>query len=170
MYMGNSAVHSDMLMWHKDESAEYAALQIIGIMFSVMQYSAKLDSINERTTKMSKFWLNFMKEKKNVLLEGELRTYDPHLNYSWAESFTDDESVAAVYAEDKCITPELKKTAYIVNGTTSTRVFSEIAGEYDIEIFDCCGEKVSEKAINNAEKEVVILSIPVGGVAKLIRK
>ena len=159
-----------MLMWHKDESAEYAALQIIGIMYSVMQYSAKLDSINERTTKMSKFWLNFMKEKKNVLLEGELRTYDPHLNYSWAESFTDDESVAAVYAEDKCITPELKKTAYIVNGTTSTRVFSEIAGEYDIEILDCCGEKVSEKSVNNAEKAIEILSVPVGGVAVLKKK
>ena len=38
--MGNSAVHSDMLMWHKDESAEYDALQIIGIIFGVMQYSA----------------------------------------------------------------------------------------------------------------------------------
>ena len=70
--MGNSAVHSDMLMWHKDESAAYDALQIIGIIFGVMQYSARLDSLNERTEKMSKFWLNFMKEKRNVLLEGEL--------------------------------------------------------------------------------------------------
>ena len=165
--MGNSAVHSDMLMWHKDESAEYDALQIIGIIFGVMQYSARLDSLNERTEKMSKFWLNFMKEKRNLLLEGELRTYDPHLNYTWAESLNGDESVAAVYAEDKCIKPELRKTAYIINGTTNERVISEISGSYNIEIFNCCGEKVSEQVILKAENEVTLLPIPVGGVAVL---
>ncbi len=165
--MGNSAVHSDMLMWHKDESAEYDALQIIGIIFGVMQYSARLDSLNERTEKMSKFWLNFMKEKRNVLLEGELRTYDMHLNYTWAESLNGDESVAAVYAEDKCIKPELRKTSYIINGTTNNRIISEISGSYNIEILNCCGEKVSEQVIINAEKELTLLPIPVGGVAVL---
>jgi len=170
MYMGNSAVHSDMLMWHKDESAEKDALQIIDVLFSVMQYSARLDSLNERTAKMSKFWLNFMKEKKDVLLEGDLRSYDQHLNYSWAESIKGNESIAVVYSEDKCITPELKETSYIINGTTSSRVISEISGSYDIEIFDCCGEKVKEQVVLNAENEITVLQIPVGGLAKLVIK
>lgn len=38
MIMGNSAVHSDMLMWHKDETPERAALQIISVLFGVMSH------------------------------------------------------------------------------------------------------------------------------------
>ena len=89
------------------------------------------------------------------------------MNYTWAESLNGDESVAAVYAEDKCIKPELRKTAYIINGTTNERVISEISGSYNIEIFNCCGEKVSEQVILKAENEVTLLPIPVGGVAVL---
>lgn len=164
-FMGNSAVHSDMLMWHKDEPAENAALQIIGIIFAVMQYSARLDNISERTKKMSKFWLDFMKKKKDVLLEGELRSYDPHMSYTWAESVKGDESVVAVYAEDKCIKPELRKTSYILNGTSSGRVLCEITGSYGIEILNCCGEKVGEHGVRNAENEIAAINIPVGGMA-----
>ncbi len=167
MLMGNSAVHSDMLMWHKDECAEKNALQIIGVIFAVMQYSARLDNINDRTKKMSKFWLNFMKEKRDLLLEGDLRTYDPQLNYSWAESVKGNESIAVVYAEDKIIKPETKETAYIVNGTTSGRIVCELTGSYDIEIYDCCGEKVGQQAVRNAEGEIVSVNIPVGGLAVL---
>ena len=90
-----------------------------------------------------------------------------HLNYTWAESLNGDESVAAVYAEDKCIKPELRKTSYIINGTTNDRIISEISGSYNIEILNCCGEKVSEQVIINAEKELTLLPIPVGGVAVL---
>ncbi len=167
MLMGNSAVHSDMLMWHKDESAEKDALQIIGILFAVMQYSARLDSLNDRTKKMSKFWLDFMKKNKDLLLEGELRSYDPHLNYTWAESVKNDESIAVVYAEDKVIRPETRKTAYIVNGTTSDRVVCELTGSYNIEILNCCGEKVGEQGLVNAQNEIVSINIPVGGLAVL---
>ena len=60
--MGNSAVHSDMLMWHKDESPELIAVQIISILFGVMQYSARLDEIGEDAVKVSKFWFDFTKD------------------------------------------------------------------------------------------------------------
>ncbi|MBO7742276.1 MAG: alpha-galactosidase, partial [Victivallales bacterium] len=128
MTMGHSAVHSDMLMWHPEETAERDALQIISVLFGVMQYSAKLDTLNPRTEKMTRFWLDFMKEKQNVLLDGELRSYDPHFCYTWAESFTAEECVAAVYAPDKCIAPEERDTLYIANGAESDRVLCEICG------------------------------------------
>ena len=167
MLMGNSAVHSDMLMWHKDESAEQNALQIISIIFGVMQYSARLDSLNDRTRKMSKFWLDFMKEKKDLLLDGELRSYNPNLFYTWAQSVKDEECFAAVYAEDRCISPEPKKTVYIANGTNTNRVLCELNGSYNIEIFDCCGEKVGEQTVKNAENEIIKIYVPVGGLAIL---
>ena len=43
---GNTAVHSDMLMWNKEEKAEIAALQVIDCLFGTMQFSVRLDSMN----------------------------------------------------------------------------------------------------------------------------
>lgn len=170
LIMGKSAVHSDMLMWHKNETAEKDAIQIINVIFSTMQYSAKLDTLNDRTKKMSKFWIDFMKEKKETLLECDLRCYDPHMLYTWAESVNEKECIAAVYLEDKCIKPETKAKSYILNGTTSNRVVCELTGTFEIEIFDCCGDKVSDQMIFNSNKEISIIEIPSGGSAVLNKK
>ena len=43
-----------------EETPERNALQIIAILFGVMQYSARLDTLNAETEKMSRFWMNFM--------------------------------------------------------------------------------------------------------------
>ena len=169
-YMGESAVHSDMLMWHKDESPEMNALQIIGIIFGVMQYSSKLNELSESNRKMSKFWLNIKKEKRDLLMEGKLKTYDPERNYTWAESVKGEESFIAVYCEDKCIKPELKNTSYIANGTTEGRVIAEIEGDYSAAFYNCCGEAVADEEISNSENKLTVLNIPVGGLAVLRRK
>ena len=165
MLMGKTAVHSDMLMWHKDECAEKNALQIINILYSVMQYSAKLDTLSERTAKMSSFWLNFMKEKKETLLEGELRPYDPHKLYTWAESINGDENIVAVYTEDKCIKPEKKNNMYIANGSTENRVLLELEGKFNVKITNCCGEILTEADMEL--KGINVLNIPEGGLAEL---
>ncbi|MBE6730508.1 MAG: alpha-galactosidase [Ruminococcaceae bacterium] len=165
MLMGESAVHSDMLMWHKDESAENDALQIISVLYGVLQYSAKLDTLNERTAKMSKFWLQFMKDKKETLLEGTLKCYDPHLLYTWAESFRESENIIAVYGENRCITPEKRDTMYIANGSAENRVVLELEGEYKVEIMNCCGEILEEG--RKKFLGISVLNIPSGGICKL---
>lgn len=165
MLMGESAVHSDMLMWHKDESAEKDALQIISVLYGVLQYSASLDSLNEKTAKMSKFWLQFMKDKKATLLGGTLKSYDPHLLYTWAESYKDEENIVAVYAENKCVKPLKKNTMYIANGSTENRVLLELEGEYKYKIMNCCGE-IIEDGTNNFSG-INILNIPSGGICEL---
>lgn len=166
MLMGKSAVHSDMLMWHESERAEKNALQMISILFGVMQYSAKLDRLTEETRRMSRFWLDFMKEKKEILLDGELRSYDPHLNYTWAESVTEEENIAAVYAENRCITPEKKRKMYLANGTTENRVILELSGTFDITIKNCCGEALTKET--RTLSGISVLPIPEGGLAELI--
>ena len=165
MAMGSSAVHSDMLMWHPEETPERNALQIIAILFGVMQYSARLDTLNAETEKMSRFWMNFMKEKQSVLLGGKLRCYDPHFCYTWAQAVTDEESAAAVYAPDKCIAPEARDTLYIANGTECDRVLCELCGAYHVTVFNCCGETISEEDMSLSG--VNVLPIPAGGLAVL---
>lgn len=168
MLSGSTAVHSDMLMWHPDETAENAALQIISVLFGVLQYSARLDLLQERTAKMSRFWLNFMKEHRVVLLEGKLRSYEPHLFYTWAQSSLGDTCIAAVYGASTCIRPEAKPNVYIANGSMENRILCELSGTYRVRILNCCGEEQSCEDRTFCGLD----SIPVssGGLAVLIRQ
>ncbi|NIO10738.1 MAG: alpha-galactosidase, partial [Deltaproteobacteria bacterium] len=56
---GNTAVHSDMYMWHRDDPVEKAALQILNVLFSVPQLSVRLDSVPEEHIRMIKFWTEY---------------------------------------------------------------------------------------------------------------
>ena len=167
MMMGNSAVHSDMLMWNKDELPEVAALQIVSVLFSALQYSARLENMSAAMKKMSMFWVGFMKEHKNLLLEGRLTVYEPHLNYTWVKATTDDECIAAVYAIDKCVKPDLKGRMYIANGCAGDRVIVDMTGEFNVVVYNCYGEKTTE--YDEKFNGITSIAVPVGGLAILRR-
>ena len=165
MMMGRQAVHSDMLMWHRDEDAEKDALQIISIMFGVMQYSARLDNITPRVEKMSKFWLDFLNTHRYTRLDGALRVYDAHQLYTWAQSVSEEECIAAVYANEKCIHPEPMDTVWIANGSGANRVLAELQGHYQVTIFNCCGE--TQQKFDLDFQGITTLAVPEGGIAML---
>lgn len=165
MLMGNSAVHSDMLMWHKDETPEMAALQIISVIFGVMQYSQRIEELSEETLKMTKFWNNFMKEHRELLLNAPLMVYEPQLLYTWAKAVKENECIAVVYTPDKCIKPDMVDTVYLVNGSETKRILAEISGTYSVNILNCCGETVDEKIIS--AKGITEISVPIGGIVVL---
>lgn len=165
LMMENSAVHSDMLMWHNDESAEIVAIQIISILFSVMQYSAKIGEQSDDVIKTSRFWIDFMAEHKDLLLNSNLEVFEPHLLYTWAKASNKDECAVAVYSVDKCIKPDKKDTVYIANGSEENRIIAEMEDNYSAEIFNCLGESVQKEV--KIQKGINIFEIPVGGLAIL---
>jgi len=139
----DSAVHSDMLMWHPDEKPETAALQIINVIFSTMQYSAKLENMTPGTYEMSKFWLTFMKEHEKLLLCSPLVSYDAQLLYTWAKATDESECMVAVYAPNHCVHPDAKKTIYLANGCMSDRILLDLKGKYSVTVFNCMGHCLS---------------------------
>ena len=165
LMMENSAVHSDMLMWHNDESAEIVAIQIISIIFGVMQYSAKIGEQSDDIIKTSRFWIDFMAEHKDLLLNSNLEVFEPHLLYTWAKASNKDECAVAVYSVDKCIKPDKKDTVYIANGSEEKRIIAQMEDDYSAEIFNCLGQTV-QKGIK-IQKGINIFEIPVGGLAIL---
>lgn len=167
MLMGRQAVHSDMLMWHPNESAEHDALQIISIMFGVMQYSARLDSITPRVRKMSLFWLNFLKTHRDTLLDGKLYAHDPQALYTWAEAVGDAETIAAVYQPDRLISPTIGDVTWIANGSECDRVLADLSGYFELIIYNCLGEEVFRDDISFLG--TIFLPIPTGGIAWLRR-
>ena len=78
---GNTAVHSDMLMWSNHEPVASAALQLLNILFSVPQISVRIDTIPADHRQMLAFWLGFWREHREVLLDGDFQPLHPEQFY-----------------------------------------------------------------------------------------
>ncbi len=136
---GNTAIHSDMLMWHKDESVENAALQIINILFSSMQVSVKLAEQTEAHRKMIAFWVAFMREHRETLLMSKIRAHDPQNLYTLVEGVEADKKISAAYTPGKCVNAD-KEEVIIVNGTQEESLLVSFEGVYTGDVLNCMGD------------------------------
>jgi len=167
---GNTAAHSDMYMWHRDDPAEVAALQILNALFSVPQLSVRLDSVPEEHIQMIKFWTGYWKENRGVLLDGEFIPVNPGALYPMITANTDEKTIIAVY-NDMFVTfdPEGQSQWDIVNAKSSETVildFIKSPGEVEVEIYDCLGNLISEANIRLNE-EIIKISVPPSGLLKI---
>lgn len=167
MLMGNQAVHSDMLMMCPYEKVENNAIQIVSCMFGCLQYSGRMEEMTPELAEMSVFWLNFLKKHKDLLLEGRLQTFEPHLMYTWAKSTLGSECAVGVYAIDKCVSPDPVETVYIANGCSGARVLVELEGAYRVQVFDCRGHEVSD--FGKTFSGITPISVPSGGLITLTK-
>lgn len=146
----DTAVHSDMIMWHPDEPVESAALQILNILFSVPQISVRLPEISEDHRKMVGFWMHYWKENRAVLLDGEFQPVAPAQNYPMVIGRTAEKCIAAVY-QDLVVSPGANAPAQIdvVNGKPGgggvVVRFSEAFGKAEVSIYNTQGERISQR-------------------------
>lgn len=165
---GNTAAHSDPIMWNSKDTVESAALQFVNTLFSVPQLSMKIEELSQEHFKVSSFWLNFWKKHRGVLLEGSLTPYYPELNYPIIASSTEKEYLAAVYSEVVVhLGKKANKDIILVNGTLKSKIYIELEsdlGERQIQILNCCGEVVKIEKIH-LNKGVMSIEIPASGVA-----
>jgi alpha-galactosidase len=150
---GDTACHSDMLMWHPSEPVESAALQLLEVLFSVPQISVMLDRIPESHSKMLEFWLGFWREHRSALLDGEFEAKDPRHGYTIVSGRTDEELVAGIYAPDKALTlgESTPDRVHLVNATSSDRalvIAEKDLGRCRVEIHDTMGNRISEVKMN----------------------
>ena len=93
----DTAVHSDMFMWHPEESVEAAALQLLNVFFSVPQVSVKLAKISDAQRAMLKHYLGLWIKLRDTLMHGKLRVSDPHQNYTYAYTLDDKNIVGLMF-------------------------------------------------------------------------
>ncbi|WP_442603603.1 glycoside hydrolase family 36 protein [Paenibacillus sp. KN14-4R] len=168
---GDTAVHSDMMMWHPNEPVESAALQIVNALFSVPQISVLLDRLPESHHQMLRFWLAFWREHRDVLLEGTIKPAHPDFLYPQVAADNVNKRVICVYG-DVIVNPgvDIPKQIWIVNGTLNSRIYMEINetwGEKRVGIRDCQGHLVEQMMVD-FKVGVHRLNIPPCGVAALI--
>ncbi len=159
---GKTAVHSDMIMWNKNDTVENAAEQFINVIYSVPQISMLINELPQEHKKMLGFYIDFWNENRKVLLNGKLTAENPESEYSIARATLEDNEIITPYTNS--LVEIIKNNAIVVNGTTKESLVLKDAGGYKTKIFNCLGEVVSEFIIKNTLEEV---NVPRAGLIYL---
>lgn len=146
---GTTAVHSDMLMWHKEESPEDVAIQLINNLFATPQISVRLKELSPEQKKVLTHYLHFCTAYREVLQLGTFRAHAPLALYPLLEAFNEEVWISASYKKDQIIRcPELSshKENFFFNGTKSSELTLCLSspGLFQIRSLDCFGEITEE--------------------------
>jgi alpha-galactosidase len=164
---GNTAVHSDMIMWNPKEPVESAALQLINILFSVPQISVRLDKLPADHLAMLKSWLAFWREHRDVLMHGRFMPHNPELMYPLIEASNESKYIAAVYMDTvvTLVSRLQSQQIIIVNGTHTDRLIIDIVediGKRSVAVYNCQGQQVNSQTIDGT-CELLALEVPPSG-------
>lgn len=160
---GNTAVHSDMLMWHYDDSVESAALQLVSVLFSVPQISMKIARLNQEHKKMLNFYLAFWREHRELLLDGKLIAYCPEGTYSLVCSEKDGDAIFVAYSESVVDCSEYDRV-YAVNSSRNKSLILKGADKKGYKVFNCVGDVIADGIVNG---ELFEISVPMSGIIEL---
>ena len=164
---GNTAVHSDMLEWNLNDSAECAARQLLNVLFCVPQISVRLEELPESHRAMLKFYLNFICRHRDTLLHGKLTPFHPEQNYPLVVAESAEETVIAVYDSRMAakVSGEAGRTCWVVNaGETAEAILDLNSKPQNAERFDVTGRKISGACPETGLSRV---AIPSSGLLKL---
>lgn len=171
---GDTAVHSDMLMWNMEESAESAAQHMIHILFSVPQISMLVDQLPESHQNMLRHWLGFWREHRDALLEGKLKPHSPELNYPIVEAIGENKKIVCLYADMVAdLGTNVPDTLIVINGTSSNRVVIELREELTnkvIAIRDCQGMLVDKGSSSSIAAGIHAIEVPVSGTLEIVTR
>lgn len=149
---GKTAVHSDMIMWNKNDTVENAAEQFVNAIYSVPQISMLINELPQDHKKMLKLYIDFWNENKKVLLDGKLTAENPESEYSIARATLEDNEIITPYTNS--LVEIIKSNAIVVNATTKENLVLKGAEGYKAKVLNCLGEPVSEFIIKNTLEEV----------------
>jgi alpha-galactosidase len=166
---GHTPVHSDMLMWHRDDTPESAALQLLSVLFSVPQISVRIDELSDAHRELLRFWLSFWLEHRNVLLDGRLRPLQPQAGYALVVADDREELVAAAYATELVALPHIPARAYLINATGASRLVLELKRPWSgtLRSRDCCGRLLCDEAAE-LPSGVTSLAVARSGLLELL--
>ncbi|MEX0314378.1 MAG: glycoside hydrolase family 36 protein [Allomuricauda sp.] len=170
MLSGNTAVHSDMLMWHYDEPVEVAALQMLNVMYSVPQISVRLEDIPEDHFKMIRFYTDYWLKNRDVLLDGDFHPSSPLTNYPILAGSKGGKKITTVYNDQNVeIQTEKSNQVDILNAKRSSAIVILAKGaskKYGYVISNCMGEEIDSGSIQLTEG-VHLINVPPSGLVSL---
>ena len=165
---GDTAVHSDMLMWHPDEPVEDAARQVIATLYSVPQISVLLTKYPEDHLQMVTHWTDYWRENRELLLSGTFRAHSPAANYPILSASKDGRSIITLYDPRPVVIEPAQASVDVINATGQKEVIVVVPeGEFfSGEAFDAAGKAVAGEPLQLKEGANLV-KIPVSGYLSL---
>ncbi len=167
---GNTAVHSDMFMWHTDEPVESAALQILNILFSVPQLSVRLVQIPQNHLDMARFWIGYWKANRHVLLDGEFVPVNPGAVYPMLRATKDGKTIVGLYNDMPVVCDDSSVSKIdVLNAKRSEAVVLDVQkdmGAVQMDVYDCLGrvQKTEKKELHRGLYKV---NVPSSGLLQI---
>lgn len=144
---GKTAVHSDMLMWNREDTVESAALQFASVLYGVPQVSVKIATLPEDHKKMLKYYLSFWRENRELLIDGKIVAANPESAYSIVCSEKDGNAIFTSYT-DTVIDCSTYNEIVAVNCSRSKKLILKGASGKSFKVVNCMGEKLLEGIID----------------------
>ncbi|MCL7975546.1 MAG: alpha-galactosidase [marine benthic group bacterium] len=168
---GNTAVHSDMFMWHPEDEVEAAALQFLSVLFAVPQLSVRLERIPPDHREMVRHWTDYWLNNRDVLLEGTFVPYAPLANYPLIEAVGDGKRIVALYGDRVVHLPKShgRRALDLINAGHRSRVIVEVGGSlgrFDYRVFDTMGREFGASSVE-LSPGVYRFSVPRSGLLQL---
>ncbi len=155
-------VHSDMLMWHAEDSVDSAAVQLANTLYAVPQISVHIEALPEEQRRMLKYYLDFWTRYKKVLLEGKLTALCPESRYVQACAALGDTAVVTCYAD--CLVTAQTLKLVVINASMRNELVIKNCGNRRYRINDCMGTTLASGVVGDA---LASFEVPRGGMVFL---
>lgn len=160
------AVHSDMLMWNKNDTVEGVAKQLMCVMFGVPQISVKLEGLPAAHHTYLKGFLEFWRAHRDAAVKGKLTAKGVAASYTQVTSENDTEAVTVCY-EDSAVTVR-EKPHFVFAGAPDACLYLDVVDDASrcVRVLDTAWQTVKELTLPG--KGVYKVEVPVGGSLEIV--
>lgn len=164
---GETAVHSDMLVWSPEDTPEDAARVILNAIFGTVQYSLRLSKLSAEQREVVRHWIGFSLKYREVLQQGRFRPHHPELMYPLIESETKGVRLFAVYADNQLVpVGNDPREVVVINATASGSLVLDCPSAVRAGIYDTFGRSVR---VEDLPPGLVRITCPPSGYARFER-
>jgi len=166
---GHSKVHSDMFMWHAEETVEVAALQINNILFSVPQLSVRLAEQSAEHLQMIRFWTGYYNANRELLMnDGDFRAHAPLENYPLLSVRDGERTITGLYGAALVTLEDGVTSLDVINGRLDEDVVLKVTketGKCRLTVTDCQGRSNTDERVFG--EGVHLIRVPASGLLEL---
>ena len=146
-------VHSDMLMWHMEDTNESVMYQLLATMFCVPQISIRFDNITSDHKILLKNYLDFWTEHRDTLKDGEIEAWSAESAYTMAKVKKNGESVTVLYQNVVALVEKDEK-AYIFNSTGDDCIYVDSKKNASFVAYDMKGNELQRGEIKEGVNKI----------------
>ena len=154
--------HADMIIWSPQATIETASLQVLNTLFGVIQVSIDFNHYPREHLQMLGFWMDFMRDHRDVLLEGDFKPLYPEYLYPIIIAESPEKKIIAAYSY-YCIDLEFRpqQRVWMINATLHRELIVNNRGNerrVTLKNYNCLGTCLSTQTL---DLKPGVLALPV---------